>query len=73
MADRLSFGFGNPNHAAALALARELFAAVADGVRCAVWGEDDTRRVMPRTAIDPEFLNPLFSSRMAELWRRDAP
>ena len=38
-----------------------------------VWGEDDTRRVMPRGAIDPEFLNPLFNARMAELWRRDAP
>ena len=64
---------GHEPDASSLALARELFAAVADGVRCAVWGEDDTRRVMPRTAIDPEFLNPLFSSRMAELWRRDAP
>ena len=64
---------GHEPDAASLAIAREFFAAVADGARCAVWGEDDTRRVMPRTAIDPEFLNPLFSSRMAELWRRDAP
>lgn len=69
---RLSFGFHNPNHAASLALARELFAAVADGARRAAWGEDDTRRVMPREAIDPEFLNPLFNARIADLWRRDA-
>ena len=90
--DRLSFGFHNPNHAAALAcallppcwgwrrvawagrtLSVALFAAVADGARCTAWGEDDTRRVMPREAIDPEFLNPLFNSSVAELWRLDAP
>lgn len=59
---RLSFGFHNPNHT-----------AVADGARCAAWGEDDTRRVMPRETIDPEFLNPLFNASVAELWRRDAP
>ena len=64
---------GHAPDAASLALAREFFAAVADGARCAAWGEDDTRRVMPREAIDPEFLNPLFNARVAELWRRDVP
>ena len=67
---RLSFGFHNPNHAAALACA---FLPLCWGWRRAAWGEDDTRRVMPREAIDPEFQNPLFNARVAELWRRDAP
>ena len=67
---RLSFGFHNPNHAAALACA---LLPLCWGWRCTAWGEDDTRRVMPREAIDPEFLNPLFNSSVAELWRLDAP
>ena len=67
---RLSFGFHNPNHAAALACA---FLPLCGGWRRAAWGEDDTRRVMPREAIDPELLNPLFNARIADLWRRDAP
>lgn len=58
---------------ASLALALEFFAAVASGARCAMWGEDDTRRVAPREAIDPEFLNPLYNARIAALWRKDAP
>ena len=58
---------------ASLALAREFFAAVASGARCAMWGEDDTRRVAPRERIDPEFLNPLYNARIAALWRKDAP
>ena len=66
---RLSFGFHN-NHAAALACA---LLPLCWGWRRAAWGEDDTRRVMPREAIDPEFLNPLFNARIADLWRRDAP
>ena len=67
---RLSFGFHNPNHAAALACA---LLPPCWGWRRMAWGEDDTRRVMPREAIDPEFLNPLFNASVAELWRRDAP
>ena len=67
---RLSFGFHNPNHAAALACA---FLPLCWGWRRAAWGEDDTRRVMPREAIDPELLNPLFNARIADLWWRDAP
>ena len=67
---RLSFGFHNPNHVAALACA---FLPLCWGWRRAAWGEDDTRRVMPREAIDPELLNPLFNARIADLWWRDAP
>ena len=36
-------------------------------------GEANDRPEMPREAIDPEFLNPLFNARIADLWRRDAP
>ena len=53
--------------------ARAFFAAVASGAPCARWGEDDTRRLAPREAIDPEYLNPLYDDRLADLWRRDAP
>ena len=49
--------------------ARALFAAVASGAPCALWGEDDTRRVLPRARIDPEYANPLYTPAMAALWR----
>ena len=64
---------GHAPDAAALGLARAFFAAVASGAPCARWGEDDTRRLAPREAIDPEYLNPLYDDRLADLWRRDAP
>ena len=64
---------GHAPDATALALARALFAAVASGAPCALWGEDDTRRLAPREAIDPEYLNPLYDAAFADLWRRDAP
>ena len=64
---------GHAPDATALALARALFAAVASGAPCARWGEDDTRRLAPREAIDPEYLNPLYDAAVADLWRRDAP
>ena len=57
---RLAFGFHNPNHA-----------AVASGAPCALWGEDDTRRVLPRARIDPEYANQLYTLAMAALWRGD--
>lgn len=66
-------GGGHEPNGTSLAIAREFFAAVASGAPCAVWGEDDTRRAMPRETIDPEFLNPLHSGRIADLWRRAAP
>ena len=56
-----------------VAMGNMVFAAVASGARCAMWGEDDTRRVAPRERIDPEFLNPLYNVRIAALWRKDAP
>ena len=60
---------GHGPDAGALALARALFAAVASGAPCAFWGEDDTRRVLPRARIDPEYANPLYTPAMAALWR----
>ncbi|MGN0847464.1 MAG: hypothetical protein ACI4RA_08795 [Kiritimatiellia bacterium] len=55
--------------AGALRLSRAYFAAVASGAPCALWGEDDTRRVLPRARIDAEFLNPLHNREIAGLWR----
>ena len=67
---RTAWGGHEPD-AGALALARELFAAVSAGAPCALWGEDDTRRVLPRARIDPEYANPLYTPAMAERWRRE--
>ena len=53
-----------------LAMARAFFAAVADGTPCALWGEDDTRKVCAADQIDPEFRNPLFTQELLTLWRR---
>ena len=64
---------GHELGAGALALAREFFAAIADGASCALWGEDDTRRLAPREDIDGEYLNPLYNARVVDLWRKDAP
>lgn len=50
-----------------------LILSVASGAPCALWGENDTRRLAPREAIDPEYLNPLYDAALADLWRRDAP
>ena len=50
-----------------------LFAASPDGVGLgnsgALWGEDDTRRVLPRARIDPKYANPLYTPAMAALWK----
>ena len=64
---------GHELGAGALALAREFFAAIADGASCALWGEDDTRLLAPREDIDGEYLNPLYNARVVDLWRKDAP
>ena len=74
--DRLSFGFHNPNHAAALACA---LLPLCLGWRRAAWvgrglaASSRSRRLAPRDAIDPEYLNPLYDASVADLWRRDAP
>ena len=34
---------------------------------------EGSARLAPREAIDPEYLNPLYDDRLADLWRRDAP
>lgn len=57
-------------NAQALELARAFFAAVSSDGGCAVWGEDDTFRVMPRDRIDEDFRNPLFNDRVRALWQR---
>ena len=61
---------GHELNPVALNLAREFFAAVAAGAPCAMWGEDDTRQIKPCDRIDVEFRNPLYNSRIADLWRR---
>ena len=61
---------GHELNSRALTLSREFFAAVAVGVPCALWGEDDTRQIKPCDRIDVEFRNPLYNSRIAALWRR---
>ncbi len=38
--------------------------------RVVSWGEDDTWRVRPLREIDAEYRNPLYSSELAEAWRR---
>lgn len=64
---------GHSPDAASLGLVREFFGAVASGARCAIWGEDDTRRIAPSERIDPEFRNPLYSGRIAALWCQNVP
>lgn len=54
----------------ALRLARAFLAAAASQAACPLWGEDDTRRVLPRARIDVEFQNPLYTAEIAELWQR---
>lgn len=54
----------------ALRLARAFLAAAASQAACPFWGEDDTRRVLPRARIDVEFQNPLYTAEIAELWQR---
>ena len=73
---RCSFGFYNPNYVEAWGVcgcggvARAFLAAAASPAACPVWGEDDTRRVLPRAQIDVEFQNPLYTAEIAELWQR---
>lgn len=54
----------------ALRLARAFLAAAAPQTDCPLWGEDDTRRILPRARIDVEFQNPLYTAEIAELWQR---
>ena len=51
-----------------LCLAREFFSAIASGVPCSLWGEDDTRQIRPRDRIDVEFRNPLYNDSIAAIW-----
>ena len=34
-----------------------------------IWGEDDTFKIAERDSIEAEFRNPLYTNRLAELWR----
>lgn len=52
----------------ALRLARAFLAAAASQAACPLWGEDDTRRVLPRARIDVEFQ--IYTAEIAELWQR---
>lgn len=54
----------------ALAIAREWIRAVVCGGESWIWGEDDTYRVVDRDAIEVEFRNPLYTDRLADLWRQ---
>ena len=60
---------GHEPNERALRLARAFLAAAASKMVCALWGEDDTRRVLPRARIDVEFQNPLYTNEIAGLWR----
>ena len=51
-------------------LARAFLAAAASKNVCTLWGEDDTRRILPCAQIDVEFRNPLYTNEIAGLWRR---
>ena len=61
---------GHEPNERALRLARAFLAAAASKTVCTLWGEDDTRRVLPRARIDVEFQNPLYTNEIAGLWRR---
>lgn len=52
------------------AIAREWLTAVLAGTEPLAWGEDDTMLVRGKEDIEPESRNPLYTSRLAELWRR---
>ncbi|MDD6029611.1 MAG: hypothetical protein PUE68_02200, partial [Kiritimatiellae bacterium] len=60
---------GHEPNERALRLARAFLAAAASKTVCTLWGEDDTRRVLPRARIDVEFQNPLYTNEIAGLWR----
>ena len=62
-------GTGHELSPLALDLARLFFDAVAENRPCAVWGEDDVRRILPKERIDVEFRNPLYNARLAAMWR----
>ena len=53
----------------ALSIAREWLRAVLGGGESWIWGEDDTYRIVDRESIEPEFRNPLYTNRLADLWR----
>ena len=60
---------GHELNPVAIDIACEFFAAVAHGAPCSLWGEDDTLQIRPLVRIDVEFRNPLYNSRLANLWK----
>ena len=64
-------GAGHELDAGALGLARLWMRGVSrPDCRVVSWGEDDTWRVRPPREIDAEYRNPLYSTELAEAWRR---
>ena len=53
----------------AKSIAREWLMAVLAGGESWIWGEDDTMRITERDGIEVEFRNPLYTRRLAEMWR----
>ena len=53
----------------ALSIAREWLRAVLCGGESWIWGEDGTYKIADKDAIDVEFRNPLYTTRLADLWR----
>lgn len=53
----------------ALALAREWIRAVLAGGESWIWGEDGTYKIAEKDAIEAEFRNPLYTTRLSDLWR----
>ena len=60
---------GHELPAAALTLAEAWLESIVDGGAVFEYGEDDTFHFAPPGQIDAEFLNPLRSARLADLWR----
>lgn len=52
-----------------LSIAREWLRAVLCGGESWIWGEDGTYKIAEKDAIDVEFRNPLYTTRLSELWR----
>lgn len=53
----------------ALEIAREWIRAVLAGGDSWIWGEDGTYKISEKDTIDVEYRNPLYTARLAELWR----